>query len=106
MGYTNDLDGYIKNMKKIEKDASIKDERGLMMMASFAVKTAEEFRDSQKQPAFNSDEFALRQCVNHNNGVFPAMLRESGVMFWDGTRITIESFKKECRRQGYKFKVA
>lgn len=102
----SDLKEYIKNMKSIEKEASIKDERGLMMMASFAVKTAEEFLEKQKQPSFNSDEFALRQCVNHNDGVFPSQLRESGVMFWDGSRITIEAFKKECRRQGYKFKVA
>jgi hypothetical protein len=45
----SDLKEYIENMKEIEKEASIRDERGIMMMASFAVKTAQEFLDKKKQ---------------------------------------------------------
>lgn len=49
MSYTNDLSGYIENMKDIEKSAGIKGEAGLLMMASFARKTAEEFKSKGKK---------------------------------------------------------
>ena len=55
--------------------------------------------------SWNDDNFNLRRCVNSYDGVFPAQCRESGVIFYDGTRITIEEFSKECRRQGFRFKV-
>ena len=55
--------------------------------------------------SWNNDEFNLRRCVNSYDGAFPAQCRESGVIFYDGTRITIEEFRKECRRQGLRFKV-
>jgi hypothetical protein len=46
MGYSNDLDGFIKKMKDVEMSASENDERGLLMMASYARKQAEEFKES------------------------------------------------------------
>lgn len=63
-------------------------------------------QEKKNEVKFGDDAFELRQCVNHSNGVFPAQLRESGVMLWNGTRITIDKFRNECSRQGFKFKVA
>lgn len=103
MSYTNDLDGFIENMKDIEKSASVKDDRGLLMMSSFARKTAEDFRDKGKESQI--DVLNLRDCVDNERGIWPDQLRQSGVRFWNGTKITIDEFKKECKRQGYEFKV-
>ena len=41
----SDLQLYIENMKLIEKEASIRSEAGILMMASYARKTAEAFKD-------------------------------------------------------------
>lgn len=53
----------------------------------------------------DDDILNLRQCVNSYSGAFPAQCRGSGVIFYNGTKVTIEEFRKECRRQGFTFKV-
>lgn len=42
--YTNDLPGFIENMKNVQKEAEIKGHKGVSQMASFAWKMAEEFK--------------------------------------------------------------
>ena len=47
----------------------------------------------------------LQDCVSDSKGVWPEQLRQSGIRFYNGTRITIDEFEKEAKRQRYKFRV-
>ncbi len=104
--YTNDLDGYIENMKMLEHASNIKGEAGMLACASFARKTAEEFKKSFK---YNDEkpkkDARLRMAVINGDGKWPSQLSSSGVMFYDGLRITIEDFREESIHLGYNFGV-
>lgn len=52
-----------------------------------------------------SDSQRLRAAVVDGNGKWPKQLAESGVMFYDGLRITIDEFRKEARKLGYRFAI-
>lgn len=47
----------------------------------------------------------LRSAVVSRKGKWPEQLAESGVMFYDGLRITIEEFRKEAIKLGYRFEI-
>ena len=75
------------------------------ILHTIVARLSESFEFVPRDNEFGGSTFELRQAVNNYGGVFPAQLRESGVMFYDGATITIEQFKMECKRQGYTFKV-
>lgn len=45
----------------------------------------------------------LRQCVVDHDGKWPKQLVSSGVMFYQGERITLEAFRDQAVRLGFKF---
>lgn len=52
-----------------------------------------------------SDEARLRIVISERGGKWPKQLIGSGVMFYDGLRITIDQFREEAIRLGYKFEI-
>lgn len=63
--------------------------------------TSRKESEPQKQNTFD-----LRACVDDLKGIWPDQLRRSGVMFYNGSRITIDDFEKEAKRQRYVFRIA
>ena len=52
-----------------------------------------------------NDQARLRMAVVDRDGKWPKQLSGSGVMFYDGLRITIDEFRKESIKLGYKFSI-
>ena len=50
-----------------------------------------------------NDEQRLRMDVVDTEGKWPKQLAGSGVMFYYGLKITIDQFRKEAGKMGYRF---
>lgn len=99
----------LKSMPKI-KEAAYKSpvmitERGCV---EFVLMTVSDFNElnraaSRFEKIMSSDEQRLRMAVANLDGKWPKQLVGSGVMFYDGLRITIEEFRSLAIKLGYEF---
>ena len=52
-----------------------------------------------------NDDGRLRMAIVDRDGKWPKQLAGSGVMFYDGLRITIDEFRKKAVQLGYRFAI-